>query len=143
MAENLFRSGVLVLALALVDLNPAHGAVPYAASRPDPELCGPAPTDYARQMGEALNLEYQIKTFGRCGVRGFGEPDSNAPVFIKGSADLIVLLHGFMASPPEMLPWRIPSPTGGWPGSGSDWKAKWSSRRSRRGGRAPDRSGRS
>lgn len=103
-AEYLIRSGILALALAATSLNPAHSAVPYTASRPDPEFCGTAPADYARRMGEALNLEYRIKTFGRWGIRGYGEPGSNAPVYLHGNTDLVVLLHGFMASPPEMLP---------------------------------------
>lgn len=103
-AEKLILPGLLALALTLASPNPVYGAVPYAASRPDPGVCAPSLTDYARQMGEALDLEYQIKTFGEWGVRGFGETYSNVPVFLQGNGDLIVLLHGFMASPPEMLP---------------------------------------
>jgi esterase/lipase len=95
---------VLLLALAALGQPCAFGAEPYAAERPDPTRCASDRSEYSKQMGTSLDLEYRIETFGQRGIRNFAEPDSNAPLFIDGNDTLVVLLHGFMASPPEMLP---------------------------------------
>ena len=94
----------MAVALTVCEAPRVYGASPYTASRPSHENCDMTPSDYSARMGEALDLEYRIKTFGMWGIRGFEGPDSNAPVFIEGNADLVVLYHGFMASPPEMVP---------------------------------------
>lgn len=94
----------MLLALTVCAAPHASGASAYAASRPGHDLCGVARSDYPARMGEALDLEYRIKTFGMWGIRNFAGPASNAPVYIEGNEDLVVLYHGFMASPPEMEP---------------------------------------
>jgi alpha-beta hydrolase superfamily lysophospholipase len=101
---SFLKFGVMALALTMSDPPRAIGANPYAAARPNPEDCGVARSDYPSRMGKALDLEYRIKTFGTWGIRGFEGPASNAPIFIEGNENLVVLYHGFMASPPEMLP---------------------------------------
>lgn len=101
---SFLKFGVIALALTVCQPPRAFGANPYTASRPNHENCDVTRSDYSARMGEARDLEYRIKTFGEWGIRGFDGPDSNAPVFIEGNEDLVVLYHGFMASPPEMLP---------------------------------------
>jgi len=101
---SFLKIGVMALALTVCEPPRSFGANPCAASRPNPESCGVTRSDYSARMGEALDLEYRFKTFGIWGIRGFEGPDSNAPIFIEGNGDLVVLYHGFMASPPEMVP---------------------------------------
>lgn len=56
----------------------------------------------------ALHRRYLYETNGRQGVRGYGGPASNASIVIPaGTPDsdrLVILWHGFMASPAEMRP---------------------------------------
>jgi esterase/lipase len=96
--------GVLAAALTVCEVPRVYAASPYAASRPSHEMCDATRSDYPARMGAALDLEYRIKTFGTWGIRGFKGPDSNAPIFVEGNDDLVILYHGFMASPPEMAP---------------------------------------
>ncbi len=51
-----------------------------------------------------LHRRYLYETNGRQGIRGFEEDTSNASILIPGSDRLVLLWHGFMASPPEMEP---------------------------------------
>jgi esterase/lipase len=101
---TILNIGVMVLALAICGPPRAFGAIPYTPPDSDNGDCGMTRSEYPARMGEILNLEYQIKTFGMSGIRDFEGPESNAPIFIEGTEDLVVLFHGFMASPPEMLP---------------------------------------
>ena len=51
-----------------------------------------------------LHRRYLYETNGRQGIRGYDEEASNASILIPGSDRLVILWHGFMASPPEMEP---------------------------------------
>jgi alpha-beta hydrolase superfamily lysophospholipase len=94
----------LLIVLAALGQPCAFAAEPYAAPRHDPTQCAPDRAEYPAQTGASLELEYRIRTFGRSGIRNFTQPGSNAPIFIGGDDTLVVLIHGFMASPQEMLP---------------------------------------
>jgi alpha-beta hydrolase superfamily lysophospholipase len=95
---------VFLMALAAFGHVCAFAAKPYAAAEPDPTMCTADRAEYPTQLGISLDLDYRIKTYGRSGIRNFKQPGSNAPLFINGNDALVVLIHGFMASPQEMLP---------------------------------------
>lgn len=56
------------------------------------------------ERDRALHWRYLYETNGRQGIRSYEEAGSNASILIPGSDQLVVLWHGFMASPPEMEP---------------------------------------
>jgi len=58
----------------------------------------------ARQADLALHRRYLYDTNGARGVRGYGGPSSSESIVLPGSEHLVVLWHGFMASPEEMRP---------------------------------------
>ena len=49
-----------------------------------------------------INLEYLKKTKGKFGIKNFKNKNTNKSLYIKGNEKLLIMFHGFMASPYEM-----------------------------------------
>lgn len=77
--------------------------LPAASARASPITPGCLPRE-AERNDRDLHRRYLYETNGRQGLRGYGSPDSAGSIVLTGSDDVVVLWHGFMASPPEMRP---------------------------------------
>ncbi len=51
----------------------------------------------------ALNNDYLNRTNQKFGIRHYGTSKTNQAIFLRGNDKLVILYHGFMASPFEML----------------------------------------
>lgn len=74
-----------------------------AETKPTP----PCLADAVAERDRDLHRHYLYTTNGRQGIRGFRRNGSNESILMSTSGDskrLVILWHGFMASPPEMKP---------------------------------------
>lgn len=54
-------------------------------------------------LNNKIHQEYSLITEGKSGIKNFSQAKSNEAIFIEGDNKVLVLFHGFMASPREML----------------------------------------
>tara|TARA_R110000868_G_scaffold38661_1_gene135010 strand:+ start:9260 stop:10261 length:1002 start_codon:yes stop_codon:yes gene_type:complete len=57
-----------------------------------------------KNLSNEIHSEYLSHTKGKHGIKNFEKERTNEALFIEGDDKVIVMFHGFMASPREMLP---------------------------------------
>ncbi|MBH47744.1 MAG: hypothetical protein CME71_06200 [Halobacteriovorax sp.] len=57
-----------------------------------------------KKLSNEIHAEYLGHTKGKHGIKNFEQERTNEALFIEGDDKVIVMFHGFMASPREMLP---------------------------------------